>query len=154
MHHDWRSRRWLAGFTLIEVMIVVAVVGIIALIAVPSYQDSVRKSRRADAAAGLLRLQQLQERYRANNPQYAAAVASMPGGPVTTSPERHYALGIDASAADRYEMSATAVATSPQFADTKCRKLTVKMENGTLKTTSFDAAGVEDTGNVNRCWVR
>jgi type IV pilus assembly protein PilE len=40
------------GFTLIELMIVVAVVGILAAIAYPSYQDSVRKSRRADARDG------------------------------------------------------------------------------------------------------
>lgn len=51
-----------AGFTLIELMIAVAIVAILAAIAYPSYQDSVRKSRRADAKAALLELAQFMER--------------------------------------------------------------------------------------------
>ena len=50
------------GFTLIELMIVVAVIAILAAIAYPTYQDSVRKSRRADAKAALLELAQWMER--------------------------------------------------------------------------------------------
>ncbi len=50
------------GFTLVEVMIVVVVIGILAAIAYPSYQDSVRKSRRADAKSALLQAAQILER--------------------------------------------------------------------------------------------
>ena len=152
MRHDHRISGSQRGFTLIELMIVVAVVGVLGLIAYPMFQDSVRKSRRADAMAGLLRLQQMQERYRGNQPTYATAVASI--APSSDSPERHYTLSIDAADAGSYTMSATAKSTSPQFGDTKCRRITVTMSNGSVNTTSFDANNVEDTTNSNRCWVR
>jgi len=154
MCHVPRSACPQRGFTLIELMIVVAAVGVLALIAFPSYMDSVRKSRRADAVAGLMRLQQLQERYRGSQPAYATAVASLPASAASDSPEHHYTLSVDAANAGSYTMSAIANSSSPQFADTKCRKLTVRMNNGTLTTTSFDASDAEDLGNTNRCWVR
>ena len=94
MHHDPTRIPAECGFTLIELMIVVAVMTVIALVAVPSYQDTVRKSRRADAMVGLTKLQQLQERYRGQNPAYASAVASMPTAS-SQSPEAHYDLSVD-----------------------------------------------------------
>jgi type IV pilus assembly protein PilE len=154
MHHGRRSESPQRGFTLIELMIVLAAVGVLALIAFPSYMDSVRKSRRADAMAGLTRLQQLQERYRGNQPAYAATVASLPGPPSSESPERHYTLAVDAFDSASYTLSATAKSSSPQYADTKCRRITVTMSNGVITTTSFDAADVRDDANANRCWVR
>jgi type IV pilus assembly protein PilE len=159
MHHGRQSSSPQRGFTLIELMIVVAVAGVLALIAFPSYMESVRKSRRADAMAGLTRLQQLQERYRGNHTAYATAVASLADPPPNESPEHHYTLAVEPLPMGRlvesyYELSATAKAASPQFADTKCRKLVLKMENGNPTTTSFDANNVADTANANRCWVR
>ena len=56
------SRRLAQGFTLIELMIVVAVVGILSAIAYPSYTEYVRRGHRADARAGLLQVQQWLER--------------------------------------------------------------------------------------------
>jgi len=150
MCHASRPPRRLAGFTLIELMIVVGVVGILAVIAYPSFQDAVRKSRRADAIAGLNQLQQLQERFRGQQPQYADAVASMPGP--ATSPERHYVLAVTAASASGYSMAATASASSPQFADTMCRALQVAMAGGMITHSSLNAAGDPDTTNANRCW--
>ena len=66
MHSKSASR----GFTLIELMIVLAVVAILAAIAYPSYQDSVRKSRRADAKAVLLEAAQWMERFYTLNNRY------------------------------------------------------------------------------------
>ena len=64
----WRRLRGEHGFTLIELMITLAVVAILAAIAYPSYQDSVRKSRRADAKSVVLNAAQWMERfYTANN---------------------------------------------------------------------------------------
>lgn len=56
-------RQHVRGFTLIELMIVVAVVAILATIAIPSYAEHVRKSRRAQAKADLVEVAQLMERY-------------------------------------------------------------------------------------------
>jgi len=58
------------GFTLIEVMIVVALIAIIAAIAYPSFLDSVRKSRRADAQQGLMQAAQKLENFYARNAAY------------------------------------------------------------------------------------
>ena len=154
MHHARRSTRLTFGFTLIELMIVVGVVGILAIVAYPSFQDSVRKSRRADAIAGLNQLQQVQERVRGQQPSYADAVATMPGPPPATSPERHYVLAVTAASANGYSMRATASASSPQFADTKCRALQVTMDRGSITTSSLNAVGDLDTTNANRCWPR
>lgn len=67
----------LSGFTLIELMIVVVIVGVLAMIALPAYQDFVRKSRRAEAISLMLDLQLSEEKFRANNPSYAASLIEM-----------------------------------------------------------------------------
>lgn len=142
------------GFTLIELMIVLAVASILAFIAFPTFQDSVRKTRRADAAAGLMRLQQLQERHRGQQPAYASTVASMPGSPPAVSPEGLYTLAVEEAGPSGYKMLATAQASTGQYGDVNCRSLRVTMANGTLTYSSVNASGVEDTTNANRCWPR
>lgn len=63
------------GFTLIELMIVVAVIGILGAVAYPSYQEFVRKSKRAEGRTALLELLQQQERYMTQNNTYLAFAA-------------------------------------------------------------------------------
>jgi type IV pilus assembly protein PilE len=100
------------GFTLIEVMIVVLIVGILAAIAYPSYLDSVRKSNRADAKVALNNAaQQLQRCYTLDN-SYANCQID------TTSPEGFYTIALNANAST-YSLTATA-AKSPQTGDTGC----------------------------------
>jgi type IV pilus assembly protein PilE len=70
------------GFTLIELMIVVVVVAILAAIAVPGYQEQVRKTRRSTATAELLTVAQALERYSTVNGTYIATA----GNPTATPP--------------------------------------------------------------------
>lgn len=69
--------RKLAGFTLIELMIVAAIIAILAAIAIPSYQKQIMKSRRASAKTALLDLASREEKYYATNNNYPAALASV-----------------------------------------------------------------------------
>lgn len=65
------------GFTLIELMITVAVVGILASIALPSYSKYVRRSARTEAISALNTLATDQERYKINNGRYAASLTDL-----------------------------------------------------------------------------
>lgn len=62
--------KYKSGFTLIEVMITVAIIGIISAFAYPSYQEYVVRSKRADGMSALLQLQQAMERYKVANYDY------------------------------------------------------------------------------------
>jgi type IV pilus assembly protein PilE len=108
----------LRGFTLIEVMIVVAVVAVLASIALPSYQEHVRKSRRVDAQAAMLELAQAMERaYTINN----AYPDTLPAG-VADRVANFYTLTLSAQTAQTYTLQA--VPTAKQSADS-CSTLTL-----------------------------
>ena len=146
----------LRGFTLVELMVVLAVTALLATVAYPSFADAVRKSRRADAVQALSRVQQAQERWRANHVAYAASLGADGLDLGSTSPHGHYGLAVTGHGASSYTVRATALAGSPQSADARCRVLQVRMDDaaGLIEYGSEDAAGRFTTGRDERCWVR
>lgn len=137
-----------AGFTLIELMIVVTVISLLALIGYPMFVDQVRKSRRAEAIAALNRIAQAQERWRANNATYSNSLA--PGALNVPNPgSGYYTLSIAtdvATAGRRYV--ATATAAGAQAADTRCTSLVMTMDAGNLSYASTGSAPAA------QCWNR
>lgn len=72
-----KSKYKLTGFTLIEVMITVAIVAILAAIALPAYDNYIKKSRRSDAMSSLLKVQLEQEKWRASNVSYTSTITDL-----------------------------------------------------------------------------
>jgi type IV pilus assembly protein PilE len=76
MRHPKQLKRAGLGFTLIEVMIVVAIVSILAAIAYPSYLEFIRKSRRAEARAQLMEAVQYMQRFYSQNDRFDRAIGA------------------------------------------------------------------------------
>ena len=91
------------GFTLIELMIVVAVVALLAVVALPAYQDSVRKARRTEAKAALSEAAMMMERYLTEKGTYATARLGVDLDPPAVyrnlSENGYYALSLESEAA-------------------------------------------------------
>lgn len=119
------------GFTLIELLIAVAIVAILAAVAVPSYMDSLRKSRRSDATTSLSRIQLAQETFRLSNTTYAASPATL--GLSTSSSDGYYTLAISGNSATGYIATATAVAGKSQASDTGCTTITLRVSGNSVQ---------------------
>lgn len=113
------------GFTLMELMIAVVIVGILAAIAYPSYTDHMMKTRRSDGQSALMNLSSFLESYYTDNNTYTGAtLAGL--GLTATSPSGYYTISISAIAATSYTLRATP--TGAQATDT-CGALTLTNTN-------------------------
>jgi len=87
------------GFTLIEILIVVAIIGVLAAIGIPSYQDSVRKSKRADGKSGLVDAASRLEQYYLDNKSYTKDMNELGYNALTgvDTPDKRYKMSVDAN---------------------------------------------------------
>jgi type IV pilus assembly protein PilE len=130
----------LRGFTLIELMVTVAVVAILAAIAYPSFLDQVRKSRRSAGKAVLLQTVQNIERFYTLSNSYASAVTSVVGASGVLSENGYYLVTSASATSSTYSLSAT-----PQGGQASDRCQTLTIDQLAQKGTS---SGLP----VSECW--
>jgi type IV pilus assembly protein PilE len=140
------------GFTLIELMIVVAIIGVLAAIAYPSYMSSIRKSHRADAKVQLNDIAvRLQRCFTANSTfltdaSHGCEVKTLVAGDGINSPNNYYLIKGSNFDAAKYLLTATPIAGTTQAADTRCASFTLD-QSGKKKAYSSSNYDVTD-----ECW--
>jgi type IV pilus assembly protein PilE len=137
------------GFSLIELMIVVSIITVLAAIAVPSYNSSVRKSRRTEAKSAITDFAAREERLYATQNVYSTdPVALGYGGSWPVSTGSYYQIDLPVSSAPTATIPATFTVTvepapgSPQLKDTACATFTL---------TNTGLQGATGT-NPTSCW--
>jgi len=145
LHHNPRAGR--AGFTLIELMIVVAVIGILGAIAFPAYSQYVIRGKRAEGRAALMDAAALQERFYSDCNRFGTlgnGAKNCADGETTigtTSETGKYNLYISPSE----PTSTFTLEARPTFADVEC---------GTLTLTNAGSKGMKDgtSSDTRTCW--
>ena len=137
------------GFTLLELMVVVVIIGILSAIAYPSYTQYVLRGKRAEGRAFLLDAAALQERYYSDCNKYgtlgAANNCAASTVKITTQSETgKYNLSVSNLGANNQTFTLTA---TPTFEDLKCQKLTLTQAG----TKGIDGSP-SPTGSVSDCW--
>lgn len=142
------------GFTLIEIMIVVAIIAVLSAIALPAYQSYVLKSRRADAKNAVLDMAARQERYFSINNKYSSIAADLGYSAlpvdVNSSGNSFYSLNVTANAATATKPAgfvASAKPTGVQQKDTECYEYQVD-QTGAQSNLKSDGSKATSTS----CW--
>lgn len=123
-----RTRTSARGFTLVELMIAVAIAAVLLALALPSYNDSVRRGRRADAADVVTGVMHAQERWRGLNPVYSDSLTAL--NQPALSQGGYYQVALSDATGTGYTLTATAVSGKGQDRDSGCTTLTVAVANG------------------------
>jgi type IV pilus assembly protein PilE len=159
MNKSYRYKNIQAGFTLIELMIVVVVVAILASVAIPSYTGYVTDARRQGAVQEVLTIASRQEQHFLDNKAYASSLTQLgySAQPIGTNENGAIVTATDASAKYNFAISSTTASTSGTIraytvsAIPKSSQFTRDTECGTLTITEADvrlAAGVVNES----CW--
>lgn len=135
------------GFTLIELMIVVAIIAILAAVSYPSYRDSVMRSNRTEAKSALVDAAAAQEKWFFQQNQYTGTLSDIASA---TTSEGYYTLAVDQDACgdDGSCFRVVATATGSQAADTDCLVYTITQTGA--KNAYTDSAG--GTAATVDCW--
>lgn len=150
------TQRHRHGFTLIELMVAVVVLGILAAVAYPAMTSMIKRSRRADAIAGLTAIVQAQERYRSNHATYSDSVDTLNVN--AEAAYKYYDLALTAGEAGTfvagYTVTATPKSGGVQSSDTDCAEMSVKLEGSLFNYLAKKADGTEGAAVVKQCWGR
>ncbi len=135
------------GFSLIELLIVVAIVGIVAAVAVPSYGKYAERTRRADAVVILTKAAGEQVRFFSEYNRYATKMSELGFGTADTAPsdEGLYTISVSNNSATDFLLTATPVAGGVQANDTECGTYTFSSSEIKAVSGSFSAT-------PGKCW--
>ena len=131
------------GFTLIEMMIAVAIIAILAAVAYPSYTAYVVRAKRSATQTFLLTLANRQQQYQLDARQYAATLAPLGTTPADVAANYDITIAANNNATPPTYMLKATPTGNQLAADTKC---------GALSVDQSGAKGISGTGSVASCW--
>ena len=136
------------GFTLIEMLAVLSMIGALTGVALPSFEGQLQRVRRADALVSMMQVQAAQERWRSNGVRYGS-LADI--GTPARSAAGHYQLQLVSADEEGYDVLATATGT--QARDAGCRNMAVRVNGANLAYASGPDASVANPAHLNaKCW--